>query len=154
LLASHSQVGMFLERPIVEAATIAALASRESSGGTDPPTAVGGPDERLDFLSPARTPEGLGRLGHYGGLEGGGRGGMGIVLRALDEKLQRVVAIKALAPALADSGPARERFVREARATAAVSHDNVIAIYGVEDDAPVPYFIMPFIDGPTLQEKV
>ncbi len=87
-------------------------------------------------------------------LEVVGRGGMGIVLRAFDEKLHRVVAIKVLAPALAASGPARQRFVREARAAAAVTHDNVIAIHAVEDAGAVPYLVMQFIDGPTLQEKI
>jgi eukaryotic-like serine/threonine-protein kinase len=86
-------------------------------------------------------------------LEVVGRGGVGIVLRAYEEKLHRVVAIKALAPALAVSGPARERSMREAQAMAAVSHDNIIAIHAVEDDGPVPYLVMPLIDGPTLQEK-
>src|SRR5499427_5608706 len=84
----------------------------------------------LDFLEPSTKPGSLGRLGHYEVLEVAGRGGMGIVLRAFDEKLHRVVAIKVLAPALAGNGAARQRFVREARAAAAVTHDNVIAIHG------------------------
>jgi WD40 repeat protein len=154
LLASQLMVGTFLERPVVEVAAIAAIAPPESSGGEDVPAGGASPDERLDFLGPSRRPDGLGRLGHYEILEVVGRGGMGIVLRAFDEKLHRVVAIKVLAPVLAANGPARERFVREAQATAAVSHDNVIAIHAVEDDGPVPYLVMPFIDGPTLQEKV
>jgi WD40 repeat protein/serine/threonine protein kinase len=79
---------------------------------------------------------------------------MGIVLRAVDEKLQRVVAVKVLAPQLAASGAARKRFVREARAAAAVTHDNVIAIHAVEDEGLVPYLVMQFVDGETLQEKL
>ncbi len=160
LLASHSQVGTFLERPVVEAANLAALAPPQGPGGRGTSTSGGAPTERLedggrlDFLAPSQRPDALGRLGHYEMLEVVGRGGMGIVLRAFDEKLQRVVAIKVLAPALAASGPARERFVREARATAAVYHDNVIAIHAVEDSGAEPYLVMPFIDGPTLQEKI
>jgi eukaryotic-like serine/threonine-protein kinase len=111
-------------------------------------------DTALDFLEPSTKPGSLGRLGHYEVLELIGRGGMGVVLRALDEKLHRVVAIKALAPALAVSGEARQRFVREARAAAAVTHDNVIAIHAVEDAGPVPYIVMQCIDGKTLQEKL
>ena len=111
--------------------------------------------DRLNNPSePSRSPSShprkanaLGRLGHYDVLEVVGRGGMGIVLRAFDEKLHRVVAIKVLAPALAASGPARQRFVREARATAAVTHDNVIAIHAVEETGPVVYLVMQFIDG-------
>jgi hypothetical protein len=91
----------------------------------------------LEFLEPGARPDSLGRLGHYEVLEVGG-GGMGIVLRAFDEKLHRVVAVKVLAPVLAGSGSARQRFVREARAAAAVTHDNVIAIHAVEDAGRSP----------------
>jgi Protein kinase domain/WD domain, G-beta repeat len=108
----------------------------------------------LDFLEPSAKPGSLGRLGHYEVLEVVGRGGMGVVLRAFDEKLHRVVAIKALAPPLATCGSSRQRFVREARATAAVTHDNVIAIHAVEDAGPVPYLVMQFIHGCTLQQKL
>ena len=108
----------------------------------------------LDFLSPSAKPGALGRLGHYEVLEVVGKGGMGIVLRAFDEKLHRVVAIKVLAPECARDNSARQRFVREAQATAAVTHDNVIAIHGVESDGPIPYLIMQFIEGSTLQQKL
>jgi WD40 repeat protein/serine/threonine protein kinase len=108
----------------------------------------------LDFLEPSEKPGTLGRLGHYEVLEVVGQGGMGVVLRAFDAKLHRVVAIKALAPALAASGSSRQRFVREAQATAAVTHDNVIAIHAVENAGPVPYLVTQFIDGCTLQQKL
>ena len=109
----------------------------------------------LDFLAPSEKPGSLGRLGHYEVLEVAGRGGMGtVVFRAFDTKLHRVVAIKALAPQLATSSAARQRFVREARAAAAVTHDHIIAIHAVEDAGPVPYLVMQFIDGPTLQKKL
>ncbi len=61
----------------------------------------------LSFLAPSQREDSLGRLGHYEALEVIGRGGMGVVLRAFDEKLHRVVAIKALAPQLATTGAAR-----------------------------------------------
>jgi serine/threonine protein kinase len=83
-------------------------------------------------------------------LEVVGQRGMGIVLQAFDEKLHRVVALKAHDAALASNGSARHRFVREARAATAVSHDNVIAIHAVEDEGPVPYLVMQFIHGKTL----
>jgi WD40 repeat protein len=152
LLAAHPQVGGFLERPVAEAADLAALAPPElPQGGAAPRRPE---DEPLDFLAASQRPGSLGRLGHYEVLEIVGKGGMGVVLRAFDDKLHRVVAIKALAPALATSGPARQRFVREARAAAAVTHDNVIDIHAVEDDGRLPYLVMQFIDGPTLQEKI
>jgi hypothetical protein len=108
----------------------------------------------LDFLEPSAKPDSLGRLGHYEVLEVVGEGGMGVVLRAFDEKLRRVVAIKVLAPILARHSGARQRFVREARAAAAVSHDHVIAVYAVEESGPVPYLVMQFVNGRTLKQKL
>ena len=96
----------------------------------------------------------LGRLGAYQVQGVVGRGGMGVVLRAFDETLQRVVAIKVLAPHLAASDVARKRFVREARAAAAVNHDHVVTIHAVEDKGRVPYLVMPFIAGESLQAKL
>ena len=94
-------------------------------------------DANLGFLQPSDKPESLGRLGHYEILEVIGRGGMGIVLRAFDEKLHRVVAIKVMAPQLATTSPPRKRFLREARAAAAVRHEHVVAIHAVEEQ-PIP----------------
>jgi WD40 repeat protein/serine/threonine protein kinase len=76
-----------------------------------------------------------------------------MVLKAFDERLHRVVAIKVLTHALADNAFACQRFLREARAAAAVRHENVIDIHAVEDE-PVPYLVMEYIDGPTLQQKL
>jgi serine/threonine-protein kinase len=87
-------------------------------------------DIALDFLSPPEKPEYLGRLGHYDVLEVIGRGGMGVVLKAFDAVLHRVVAIKVLAPQLATSSAARKRFEREARAAAAVSHEHIVCPSG------------------------
>src|SRR4029077_17275952 len=92
----------------------------------------------LEFLEPSSEPGSLGRLGHHEVLEVLGRGGFGIVVRAFDETLHRVVAIKVLSPALAATSPARKRFLREARASARVRHANVVQIYAVEE-RPLPY---------------
>src|SRR5262245_57163870 len=137
LLASYPRVGGFLERPVREATDVpppvfsdgpAGGAAPEGPGALTGRHAAGTP---LDFLGPSQRPDALGRLGNYEVLEVLGDGGMGIVLRAFDEKLHRVVAVKALAPALAAVGPARRRFAREARAAASVLHDNVLAIHAV-----------------------
>src|SRR5262249_60381015 len=80
--------------------------------------------------------------------------GTGVVLRARDPKLLRVVAIKVLAAPLAASGTSRQRFVREARAAAAVRDDHVIDIHAVCDDGQVPYLVMEFIDGQSLEGLV
>ena len=94
----------------------------------------------LDFLAPSQKPGSLGRLGHYEVLALLGRGGMGLVFKAFDETLHRVVAIKVMAPALAASAAARQRFVREARAAAAVRNEHVIDIHAVEEAGEQPLF--------------
>jgi serine/threonine protein kinase len=107
----------------------------------------------LDFLAPATSAGTLGWLAHYEVLEVLGSGGFGIVLKALDSKLRRVVALKVLTPALASDGVSHERFLREARAAAAVRHEHVVTIYAVEEE-PVPFLALEYIAGLTLQEKL
>lgn len=108
----------------------------------------------LDFLLPPTHPELLGRLGRYDVERVIGKGGMGVVLKAHDGELNRVVAIKVLAPHLANSAAARRRFAREAQAAAAVLHPNVLPIYNVESDGKLPYIVMRFISGQSLQSRV
>ena len=76
------------------------------------------------------------------------------MLKAFDPTLGRAVAIKVLAPQLATSAAARSRFAREARAAAAVVHDHVVAIHAVDSWNGLPYLVMPFIPGQSLQERV
>jgi regulation of enolase protein 1 (concanavalin A-like superfamily) len=112
-------------------------------------------DEDLSFLQPSQKANSIGRLDKYEILSVVGKGGFGIVLKAFDEELHRVVAIKVLLPHLAANGAARKRFVREARAAAAIMHENVAAIHAVsEKEAKVPYLVMQFISGQTLGEKI
>ncbi|HLW66736.1 MAG TPA: family 16 glycoside hydrolase, partial [Gemmataceae bacterium] len=94
------------------------------------------------------------RLGHYEIREIIGRGGMGMVLKAYDEKLQRIVAIKIMAPELAANATARTRFIREARAAAAVTHDHIVTIHEVQEEHSPPYFVMQYIVGMSLQERL
>jgi putative intracellular protease/amidase len=107
--------------------------------------------DQYAFLDPPAAPGHLGRLGHYAILAVIGRGGMGVVFRAFDERLHRVVAVKALAPRLAASVTARDRFVREARAVAAVRGDHVVAIHAVEEAADHPYLVREYVAGESLE---
>jgi formylglycine-generating enzyme required for sulfatase activity len=111
-------------------------------------------DDNLAFLVPSSRPGALGRLGHYEILEVIGKGGFGTVLKGFDAKLHRMVAIKVLSPELSASGTARQRFIREARAAAAVTHDHLVTIHAVEADHWPPYLVMQLIDVVTLQEKL
>jgi serine/threonine protein kinase len=108
----------------------------------------------LGFLAPATRPELLGTLGDYEITEVLGRGATGIVLRAFDPALRRTVAIKVLAPAVAADPIARQRFTREARAAAAISHDNVVSVFAVHESERVPYFAMQCVSGMSLQERL
>ncbi|MFO0940398.1 MAG: serine/threonine-protein kinase [Pirellulales bacterium] len=108
----------------------------------------------LEFLGPPTHPELLGRLGRYDILKVIGKGGMGVVLKAFDNELHRMVAIKILADHLASNSSARRRFAREAQAAAAVIHHNVIPIYNVESEEKFPYLVMQFVGGGSLQGKV
>ncbi len=108
----------------------------------------------LDFLSPTDDPRMLGRFAGYEIAGVIGQGGMAIVLKALDPALNRYAAIKVLAPHFASSAAARQRFAREAQAAAAVLHDNVIAIHGVGEANNLPYLIMPYVRGESLQKRI
>ena len=82
----------------------------------------------LDQLAPTDDPHRLGRLGNYEISGVIGVGGMGVVLKAHDPSLERVVAVKVMASGLANNERARKRFAREAKAAAAVLHPNVVPI--------------------------
>src|SRR5262249_11888012 len=87
LLDAYQKVGLFLERPLVETEGLADLAAAEAADSGD----------TLPILAPSPKPGSLGRLDHYEVLEVVGKGGTGVVLRARDTKLLRVVAVKVMA---------------------------------------------------------
>src|SRR5829696_8772420 len=76
-----------------------------------------------------------------------GRGGMGIVYRARDRRLKRVVAIKVLTPELAFRSEIRSRFLREAETAAGLNHPNIVPIYAVDEREGLVYFVMACVDG-------
>ncbi len=108
----------------------------------------------IDMLAPTDDPNRIGRLGGYEISGIVGIGGMGVVLKAIDPALDRVVAIKVMAPHLANNATARRRFSREAKAAAAVLHPNVIPIHSVSSDAAGPYLVMAYIRGGSLQKRL
>jgi len=110
--------------------------------------------ESLSFLNPSDWPSSLGRLGTYEVIGVLGRGGMGIVLKAYDPGLRRNVAIKVLSASLASCGAARRRFLREARAAAAVVHEHVVSVYAVVETAALPFFVMEYVPGRSLQDRL
>jgi serine/threonine-protein kinase len=110
--------------------------------------------ESLDFLAPSDWPDSLGRLGCYEVKGVLGRGGMGIVLKAFDPGLSRNVAIKVLSASLASCGAARRRFLREARAAAAVVHEHVVSVYAVVETAGLPFLVMEYVTGRSLQDRL
>lgn len=129
-----------------------AQATRDGSGQeVSAEITVAGTDElSLGFLAPAEAPGELGRLGGYRILEVLGVGGMGIVFLAEDPHLHRRVALKAMKPGLAASKSPRERFLREARSTAAVKHDHIVTIHQVGEDRGVPFLAMELLEGESL----
>lgn len=108
----------------------------------------------IESLAPTDDPAMLGRIDGYEVSGVIGSGGMGAVLKGFDRSLNRVVAIKVMAPHLASSGAARQRFAREAQAAAAMTHDNLIDIYGVSEANGLPYLVMPYAKGPSLQKRI
>ncbi len=118
----------------------------------EPPAAAEGED--LSFLQPADRPGLLGLLGPYEVQEVIGRGGMGVVLKAFEPALHRTVAIKVMAASLAGNAIARRRFIREARAAAAVCHDHIVAVHAVSEAGGLPYLVMQYVAGESLQERL
>jgi len=107
-------------------------------------------DSWQDLIEPAEEEGILGRLEHYEILELVANTGMATVLKARDPELDRLVAIKMLAPALATNSTAKERFLREARAMATLENDYILPIYDVHHGGS-PWFVMRFIEGGSLQ---
>ncbi len=160
LLAAHGDAGSFLETPVDQALDgIPHTNSEETfvhAGGN-----LSGTESELEgdntldlgFLGAPSRAGAIGKLGHYDILEILGQGSFGIVFKAFDEKLNRLVAIKVINPQMAATSPPRKRFLREARAAGAVRHENVVQVYSVEE-LPHPHLVMELIVGPTLQQRV
>ncbi len=119
-----------------------------------------GPGERTaggvtySFLRPAIDPSYLGSLGPYRVLEVLGAGGMGVVFRARDERLDRELAVKVIKPGLRARPKAVEQFLNEARAAAAVEHDNIVPVYQADEADGTPFLAMPLLRGESLEARL
>ncbi len=111
-------------------------------------------DFAVECLDPATSAEYIGRLGDIEIQEVIGHGGMGVVLKCYQPELKRLVAVKVLAPQLAVSGAARKRFAREAQATAAILHPNVMPILTVHSSGKLPFIVMPYVACESLQQRL
>lgn len=152
LLQCHQTSDSVLDRRPIE--LLVYLESRNDSADDDPADSEAVILQQLrPYLEEPTLPDALGRLGHYELQQILGQGGFGVVVKAIDTRLERLVAIKILAPHLAVTSPPRRRFLREARAAACVRHEHVVQTYAV-DDVPIPHMVMEFVAGESLQDRL
>lgn len=155
LLKSHQVTSQVLESSTTAGflVTLDSYSPNDIDNNEDKSTESTGESELKRVLKPSTRPGCLGRVAHYEIESILGRGAFGIVTKAYDEKLHRVVAIKFMNPDLAATSPPRKRFLREARTAAAVRHENIVGIHAVEEE-PIPYLVMEYIPGLTLQHRL
>jgi serine/threonine protein kinase len=123
---------------------------RTNAGIEDGP----GVGEYLKLVSPPDDRNEIGRIGEFRLLRLLGKGGMGAVFLAEDLQLERLCALKLLRPDMARHKNASDRFLREARAAAAVRHENVVTIFQVGRINDVPFLAQEYLEGETLESRI
>ncbi|MCD0463533.1 serine/threonine-protein kinase [Roseiconus lacunae] len=137
----------------LQAETRAVTSSKSDAGTFTHETSPN--DFAVNFLQPSRRGDAIGTIGDFDVLSVIGVGGMGLVLKGFDAELNRPVAIKVMSPHLAAMGVARQRFLREAQATAAIVHPNVMPVLSVsESTSSLPFLVMPYVVCHSLQQRI
>ncbi|MBX3399036.1 MAG: protein kinase [Gemmataceae bacterium] len=124
----------------------------EKSETYDTQGGLAGAMAAVPTFGPPVEPGEVGVLGPYRIIRQLGQGGMGAVYAAIDTRLDRKIALKVMLPSYAAIPSAKERFLREARAAAKVSHDNVVTVHEADDRNGVPYIAMQYLEGYPLDE--
>ena len=142
--------------PVLDGVMAGLVSLRKSSRqvNVNPDALANRVDVAFPYLAPADREGCLGRLGNYEVVRLLGRGGMGVVFAAFDPLLNREVAIKVPLASVVATQEAQARFVREARAIAAVRHDNIVTVYAAEEVNGTLILVMELVHGESLADRL